>query len=314
MNRERGFALVAALWLLVALSVVGLEFGLRSRDRHLAAANVLDAGRAAAAANAGVSDAQSLLARLAKGEGEFRSADPARLLDPWGGAEAYLRDTSTLGGVRYRVTLEDANASLHLGRATEEELRRLFVALRVDAGLADRLAQAVMDWQDADDLHRARGAERDDYMKEGLATLPANRPFDRLADLGQVMGMTPEIYRSVRPCLTLLGTGQVNLNTAARPVLLALPGMTEQAVSVLLRRRAGSHPIRSLAELGNELGSAPRAVLQQHFAELGARAAFDTREIVATADAWTEGPVHVTATALFARAGDNAVLTWRSVR
>jgi general secretion pathway protein K len=312
---DRGFALLAALWLLVALSAVGLEFGLRARARHLAAANTLEAGRAAGAAGAGLVEAQSLLAGLAREPSLPGHADANRWVDPWALPEVLLPDTLRLGESSARVTLRDANAALNLTRATEDELRRLFVALRVDAGAADRLAQAIMDWQDADDLHRARGAERDDYVRAGRAMLPADRPFDRVADLRFVLGMTPDIYRLVRPCLTVLGTGQVNLNAADRPVLLALAGMTEQAATVVLRRRTGSRAIRSLAELGNELPTAPRAVLQAHLPELSARAAFDTREIVAVADGWADGsPVHVTVTALLARAGENAVLVWRSVR
>jgi general secretion pathway protein K len=315
MRGERGFALMAALWLLVALSVVGLEFGLRARARHLAAANVLEAGQASAAAAAGLAEAQALLAGLARGEGLPGHADPSRLLDPWARTEVLLQDTLRIGKSRARVVLRDANAALNLARATEDELGRLFVALRVDAGAADRLSQSIMDWQDADDLHRARGAEREDYLRAGRTVLPANRPFDRVSDLRYVIGMTSDIYRRVRPHLTLLGTGQINLNAADRPVLLALPGMTEQAASVLLRRRTGSRPIRTLAELANELPTAPRAVLQAQLSQLSARAAFETREVVALSDGWADGsPVHVTATGLFARAGDNAVLVWRSVR
>jgi general secretion pathway protein K len=313
LKAERGFALVAALWLLVALSVVGLEFGLRSHARHLAAANALEASRASAGVAAGLADAQALLARLAREPATLGAADPNRLLDSWAGFASFLGDTSSIGEVRYRVSFHDANAALHLNRATEDELRRLFLGLHVDFGVADRLAQAIMDWEDADDLHRARGAERADYLRAGLAVLPADRPFDRLSDLRHVMGMTPEIYRLVRPHLTLLGTGQVNLNAASRPVLLALPGMTEQSVGLLLRRSGGSRPVRTLAELGNELPAAPRKALQDHFAELSARVVFETRELIATADGWTDGsPVHVTATGLFARAGSNAVMVWRS--
>jgi len=313
--RRGGFALVAALWLLVALSAVGLEFGLRARARHLAAANTLEAGRAASAAAAGLADAQAVLAGLAREPALPGHSDAGRWLDSWAQPQVLLLDTLQAGDARVRVRLQDTGAALNLTRATEDELRRLLVALRVDAGAADRLAQVIMDWQDADDFHRARGAERADYLAAGRAVLPANRPFDRIADLRYVMGMTPEIYRLLRPCLTLLGTGQVNLNAADRPVLLAFPGMTEQSVAVVLRRRSGSGPIRSLTELTNELPTGPRAELQAHLPELSARAAFETREVVAVADAWAEGsPVHVTATALFAKAGENAVLVWRSVR
>ena len=315
MRGERGFALLAALWLLVALSVVGLEFGLRARERRLSAANVLESGRADAAAEAGIADAHARLAELLSASPRFGRADPNRLLDPWGGTDALARDTVALGEARYALSLSDAGAALNLNRATEDELRRLFAALRLDFGKADRLAQAIMDWRDADDLHRARGAERQDYLDAGSAVLPENRPFDRLGELRQVMGMTPETYDLVRPHLTLLGTGQVNLNAAARPVLLALPGMTEHSVAVVLRRRTGRQPLRSLIELTNELPVEPRAVLQAHLTELSARAAFETREIVARSEGWVEGsPVHTVMTGLFARGGSNAFLVWRSAQ
>ena len=49
---ERGFILIAVLWLLVALAAVGLDAGLRGRSERLASANSLDHARAVAAASA----------------------------------------------------------------------------------------------------------------------------------------------------------------------------------------------------------------------------------------------------------------------
>lgn len=315
MKGERGFALIAALWLLVALSVVGLEFGLRAHSRHLAAANALEATRATAAADAGIADVHAMLAWLSAESGGTGRPDPNRLLDPWAGTAALPRDTMEIGDAKYLASLRDANAGLHLGKASEEELRRLFIALRIDFGAADRLAQAIIDWQDPDDLHRGRGAEREDYLRAGALALPTNRPFDRLADLRHVRGITSKTYQLVLPHLTLLGTGQVNLNAASRPVLLALPGMTDQSVAVVMRRRTGSRPIRSLEELANELPTAPRAVLQSSFAALSARTVFVTREVVATSEGWTVGsPVHVAIEGLFARGGNTAFLVSRSAR
>ena len=45
-GRNDGFALVAALWLLVALGAVGLQTALASQARRQAAANLLDQVRA----------------------------------------------------------------------------------------------------------------------------------------------------------------------------------------------------------------------------------------------------------------------------
>ena len=60
-KRRSGFALVATLWLLIALGAVGLDAALRSRTRRQAAANVLDGARARAAALAGSEYARSML-------------------------------------------------------------------------------------------------------------------------------------------------------------------------------------------------------------------------------------------------------------
>ena len=63
MRNERGFALVAALWLLVALSSVAIHLSLRARDRRLAAANVAEETQARAAALSGLAHARALLTR-----------------------------------------------------------------------------------------------------------------------------------------------------------------------------------------------------------------------------------------------------------
>ena len=315
MRDERGFALLASLWLLVALSVVGLEFGLQARARRLSTANLMEHGRTNAAANAGIADAHALLAELLTDPGSTARGDVNRALDPWGAPEVFLGDSVVLEDAHYRVTLADAGTALHLNRAGEEQLRALFAALRVDFGKADRLADAIMDWKDGDDLHRARGAEREDYLAAGAVVLPENRPFERLRDLRHVMGMTPEIYGSVRPYLTLLGTGQVNLNAAPQPVLLALPGMTDRSVAIVLRRRSGREPLRNLMELANELPTEHRARLQSRFPELLPLVAFETREVVATSTGWLEGsPVRAVVRGLFARGGSNAFLISRSAQ
>ncbi len=304
MRRERGFALIAALWLLVALSAITLEVSLVARERRLAAANTLEAAQARAAADAGLEHARARLAAVLQ-----RGA-----LDPWRWPDSLLAGETALGeGVaRYRVALRDVGAALNVNRATEAELRRFFVALRVDAGAADRLAQTIMDWRDPDDLRRARGAERADYLRDGAAVLPRNGPFQSVAELGSVRGMTPEILSLARPYLTPLGTGQVNLNAASRPVLLALPGIGEEAAGVLLRHQEAGRPLHSLAALSLELSSGGRAALEADMTSLLARAAFETREVEAVSDGWVEGsPVRARGRGLLVRANEVAFLVWR---
>jgi len=169
-----------------------------------------------------------------------------------------------------------------------------------------------MDWRDSDNLHRLHGAEADEYLRIGAAVLPANAGFSRLEEAQYVKGMTPEIFARSRPYLTLMGTGQVNMNTAPRPVLLSLPGMSEEAAGVLERTRASAQPVRSVQELSLQLSSAARSSLVEAMPRLLPLAAFETRELHVRSEGWTDGsPVHRWLNALVVRAGALGIVVFR---
>jgi general secretion pathway protein K len=304
---ERGFALIAALWLLVVLSSVGLELSLAARDRRLVALNAAERAQAAWGARAGLEVAHARLERLLAD-----SAAPNT--DRWWNASGFLPDTVRDGESSFAVVARDANARLNVNRASEAELRNLFAALRVDATRADSLAQSILDWIDPDDLHRPRGAERQAYLAAGLPVLPRNGPFRSLPELLDVMGMTPELFARVSPYLTVTGTGEINVNAAPREVLLALSGMTEQAVAVIEARRGTGSRITSLDDLTQRLSSSARALLQAHNAELLPRLSFETRELELQSTGWTgDGRVPVVARGLLIRARTTAFLFGVSV-
>jgi general secretion pathway protein K len=308
---RRGFALLAALWLLVALSALSLGFGLWSREQRLVARNLIDQARATAAARAGVQTALGKLDRLlvdTRMITAHSSSDAGR--DPWANAPLLEPDSVMLGaegeGARYSVVLRDAGEALNLNHCSADELRRLLVALRVDAGLADRISQAVLDWRDADDLRRARGAEQQDYARSGGGRKPRNRPFATLSELQWVMGVTPELYEKLAPFLTLLGSGHVNLNRAPRPVLLSLPGMTESSVAILLGRH---NDIHNLNDLLARLPSGPRTILLDSLSQLTPRVTFETDEvIIRSAGRVDGGAVRAWVEALVVRTGTTAHL------
>ena len=315
MKPRPGFALLAALWLLVALSVASLALGVAARTRRLAAANLSEHVRAAAAARAGFEQLRGRLERRLNESGATATGGGAlNLIDPWRRADSLLVDTIAVADARAIVRVHDVGTALHLNRATEDDLRRFFVALRVDAGDADRLAQAIADWRDPDDLHRARGAERDAYLTAGAPALPRNGPFQALPELLSVRGMTPALYGRVRPYLTLLGSGQVNLNLSDRPVLLALPGMTEEAVAVLLRYRRQRRTIGSIADLERDLSPGARRELTAALPTLLARTTPETRELEIVSEGWLPGsPVRVRATGLLVRSRGAVFYVWSRV-
>jgi type II secretory pathway component PulK len=191
-----------------------------------------------------------------------------------------------------------------VNRATENELRRLFAALRIDAGKADQLAQVIADWRDADDLAHLRGAERDAYLRAGLPALPRNAPLVRVDELRDLYGMTPALFDRIAPLLTVVGSGQINLNTAERPVLLTLPGFTDETVAAVLRLRGALVQIASLEQLAAALSPGARNLLLDASGELIPRVAFETREVEVTSEGWVRGsPARARTSGLFVRGG-----------
>jgi type II secretory pathway component PulK len=337
---RHGFVLIAALWLLVALGAVGLDAALRSRTRRLAAANLLDEARARAAAIAGTEYARSRLTSAMLGRAEelrseavsrarnsqtrrralqsnvrtlFRNADPAE--DPWRAPDELVTPEMAFGDARYTLRVRDTGAALNLNGADQDVLRQFFAqGLRLDYAHADRLAQAILDWRDEDELARLGGGEREEYLRAGAPMLPPNRDFVELDELRYVMGMTPDLYDLALPYLTLIGSGDVNINAAPEPVLLALPGMTPGAAAELVRmREAGQFP-RSTNELVRLMPGLANPNDSQAASQFLRMTTFTTNEVEILADGRVEGsPMHVQARVVVARSNAGAVVVWQLI-
>jgi type II secretory pathway component PulK len=138
------------------------------------------------------------------------------------------------------VVAVDVNSRINVNMATEQMLTTLLAEAGRPANDAEALAQAILDWIDGDDLRRAQGAEAAEYRRLGLDHLPRNGPVATLDELLHVRGMTPEILygpAGIARWLTVQGSGRINLNTAPREVLAALPGFTPAVVAVVLDLR-----------------------------------------------------------------------------
>ena len=317
MRTRRGFALFAAVWLLVGLGAVSLELSIRSSSERMEALRLSDGARARAAARSGLEITQADLQRRLDGiidASSWGAGARISVLDPWAFVAGSPADTITIEGTVCRITREDAGARLNLNQVGDSQLRRLLIALRIDAGRADHLVDAIMDWRDADDFRRANGAERDDYLAAGAPVLPRNGPFADVDELRRVMGVDDAIFKLLRPYLTVVGTGIINVNSAESPILSTLPGMTDEAVAVILERRRAGRPIANLDELANALSSPARTILLANMSALLPRVVFSTREILVRADAGPAGGASLAhLEALVVRGGNNAYVVWRRI-
>lgn len=308
----RGFALLSAIAMLVLVSIVALDLATATRARRRSVANSSEHTAAAAVAQAGIERAVAdLTTRLFSVANA--GARQTSTIDPWQSLEALAVTDAPLGAFRYSTTLRDAGTSLHLGRASEDQLRGLFSALRIDAARSDRLAQAIMDWRDPDDLRRARGAERADYLRLHRVLLPGDAALTSVASLRHVVGMTEPLYELIAPHLTVVGSGRINVGAADRPVLLTLPGMTEETVALIVRRRRERGSAGELALLASELSPGARQRLLEHVAELTRLTVPDTREVLVTSTARdATGTVRARIEAIVVREGGVRTV-WRRV-
>jgi type II secretory pathway component PulK len=309
---RRGYALLSALWIMVMLSGLGLHVATRTRVDRRSAANRIEAVRARAGAAAGAEHARArLTAILVAAESQQAGARVA----PWRMVDTMFADTLSLGTLHYVVRLRDANARLHLHHASTADVAALLVALRVDAGRADRAAQAIADWQDADELRHPRGAEREDYLRAGARELPPNAMIARLEQLQDVRDIDADLLELLLDHLTLRGSGRINANTASEAVLLSLPGFTPEVTATVMQLRAGNVLISSSEQLLASMPSGARNRLADRSAEWMPRVVFDTREVEFESEAWIEGsPVRSVVEGTFVRAGTGVLSTDRRVR
>jgi general secretion pathway protein K len=241
-----------------------------------------------------------------------------RSSDPWIDVDSLYSGVVDIDSMPVMVDAKPGGRRLNVNSMSEEQLRTFYSHLLSDFTAADELAQSIMDWRDADDLKRTRGAERDLYLKDNAMVLPANAQFREVDDLLDVRGMTPEILEKARPYLRTYGGGPVNLNTAEEPVLRAIPGMTDAVLTRILALRANGGRIRTMNEVtpgGTQVQPGRQPTAQQTLASrIGANSVVETVEVdlIITAQAGTQAqPARLSATISRQTNGTQTSITWR---
>jgi general secretion pathway protein K len=167
----------------------------------------------------------------------FELMRPRTLADVWSAdGTVHVWDEN---GSRVAVNALDESGKIDLNTAPDGLIKGLLqTAAEVDADTAARLIDVIDDWKDADDLRRPNGAEAPEYQAAGLSYKPANAPFEAVAELQRVLGMTPAIYGRIADSLTVHSRmAGINPAFASRTVLLAVPGATPEIVDTYIAQR-----------------------------------------------------------------------------
>jgi len=238
----RGIALVIVLWVLVLLGTLALSLATLTRTEGLAVFAFKNDLENKYLSEAGVQRGLTeILYRLA-------NKNQTTILE---GREVCQTDGKAyygkLGAGSYAFRISDESGKINLNRLNETNSIVFFNLLRrlgVEEKDANTIIDSLLDWKDADELHRLHGAESDYYMTLPNPYKAKNAPFDAVEELALVKGVTPLILYGnsekpgIAPFITVYANiDKINVNAAAPEVLLSLPGMTENAATNLTTLR-----------------------------------------------------------------------------
>lgn len=259
MNRMRGAALMLVLWLVALLAALIGAFALTARIESMQGRVLSEGTRLQELARAGVEYA---LVRVADPE-------PSTRWLPDGRAYAWQ-----FAGAAIDVRIVDESGKVDLNQADPPLLAALMQAVGAEREQAERVAAAIVDWRDSDPMTQVNGgAEDPDYAAAGREYGAKDALFESVAEVQQVLGMTPDLYAALEPYLTLYsGMPVPNADFAPEPVLRAMgldPGAqmasrqgTAAATAQLVGAGSGTYSIDSRARLGDGRMATLRATVR----------------------------------------------------
>ncbi|OTG95260.1 general secretion pathway protein GspK [Acinetobacter sp. ANC 4654] len=144
-------------------------------------------------------------------------------------------------------TLQDESGKFNLNSLVNAEgvpnpqAKLWFEKLLLRVGLSEKLSEAVIDWQDADDeISGTMGAENSYYQGLPQGYLAANSKFHNVEELKLVRGFEDQKYLQIVDYVSALpaSDSKVNVNTASAMVLASLdPRLDIKAVEQALQKR-----------------------------------------------------------------------------
>src|SRR5579864_1506103 len=216
-SSERGFVIVAVLWILVALSALAVIFSvyLSNSARALGATDIGVPTEALASASLELTAYQLLRAddkeRPAQGSFRFRMDN----------AEAFVSFTSEA-------------ARVDLNKASKEMLSNLFEVLGAERKAAGDIADRIVGWRTEAKPHAANEEEAL-YLSSGLPYSPRQGSFAHVNELSLMLGISPAMIERALPFLTVYSkSADVDVLLAPAEVVAAVPGMTPEALNDFL--------------------------------------------------------------------------------
>ena len=273
MSQQKGVALLMVIWILMLLTVIVTEFCYTMRGQVNITRNLKESTQAYYVAQAGVNRAiaavikDQMAPERNRGEAEEDVAD---------GEPPKWRINTEMPAIDYgkgqfAVHIQNESGRVDINRAGPKILRTILEGFDLDEDQRNTIVDSIMDWRDANDLHRSNGAEDDYYQSLDPPYECKDADFDSVAELLLVKGVTPEIfYNGLDQIATVLPAvkdsvekdkkagkdynfDQININAATDEMWRRLPGMTPELVEAVKEFRK-EKKFRSKSHLVEVLG------------------------------------------------------------
>jgi type II secretory pathway component PulK len=243
--------LILALWAICFLSVLAVILGVEVRQKVSLVARLDEMARLRFISEAGI---QKTIVELRKHAwGAYYDSLSDTFTDNLSLKDVDMADGSfSVGGyfqndlagdVSLRYSLIDEKGKININSASLSTLGKLFhLVLGLDEIEAQDLATAIIAWRGANE-----SAEGSYYQNLEYPYKEKNGHFECLEEVLLVHGMDEDSFNRIKDYITVYGDGKVNINTASKPVLLAL-GLDADLVDKILSYRYGEDGILDTAD------------------------------------------------------------------
>jgi type II secretory pathway component PulK len=232
-RKPRGAALMAVLWLIAILAMACMAtLRVISFDMELASAKV-HGSRARQVAEMGIAIGSNPV---------VKRSDP--LLN--------RMNQETGEGFEVRVISEGGRFNINslILQEDKELLKSMFINWGLELDVAQEIADALVDWVDADDDEQLNGAEKKYYESKGRINQPFNRPFYDLSEVSLVRGM--DLVEAVRPdwrdWFTIWSSGGLDLNEAPAELIAAAADIEPEQAEIIPETVRGIDGLRDTTD------------------------------------------------------------------
>ncbi|MFH1155013.1 MAG: hypothetical protein V1793_14465 [Pseudomonadota bacterium] len=285
LNSNSGMALFIVLWAMVLLTVIAGHFCLSMRNEVNMTANYKNRVEAYYLAEAGLNMAVTELMKPEKPK-----ADPVNQEDVEPTTTGWRVNADNpgvaLGNGQFTVFIDNESGKIDINTADEGILSVLLNGFNLEKTDKDVIINSILDWRDKDSLARLNGAEDSYYRSLPRPYGCKNGMFTSIEELLLVKGVSEALFRegletmvtlysqvnsqtTERPISSFkkkkLGrkSSKININAASEKMLLSLPLMTEELVSLVLEFRK-TKDFKSLSEFQFLVGGSVYAAVSSY--------------------------------------------------